>query len=82
MVDKLQKGLNKLSEKERKQVKLILEKIFNGTFEDCDVKKLKSHKNIFRIRKGGIRIIFSRLDSGEVKILTIERRNDNTYNSY
>jgi len=78
-MDKIAKAINKLSIKERKAVKEILNRIKDGDFDNCDLKKLKNHGNVFRIRKGGVRIIYQLVD-GQVKLLTIERRSDNTYN--
>ncbi|OGH87440.1 MAG: hypothetical protein A3J93_02815 [Candidatus Magasanikbacteria bacterium RIFOXYC2_FULL_42_28] len=80
MVDKITKSLNKFSDSERAMVKKILVALNSGNFSGLDLKKLKSHENIFRIRKGKIRIIY-RLQSGQIYLLAVEKRNDNTYNS-
>jgi len=80
MVDKIKKALDKLSEDERRVAKLILGDVLRGEVSTYDLKKLKGHENIFRIRKGKLRIIY-RIDvSGDVFLLTVERRSDNTYN--
>lgn len=79
MVDKIQKALNKFSEKEKKIVKNLLKKIKAGKANNLNIKKLKGYNNIFRIRKGKIRIIY-RKDIDELFILAIERRSENTYN--
>lgn len=80
MVDKIQKALNKLSEKERSAIKQILNDIHHGKVEVYDLKKLKGREDVYRIRKGKIRIIY-RIDhqSGEIFLLSVERRSDNTY---
>lgn len=80
-MDKIAKALLKLSNKERIAVKELLEKIKKGdiSFRDLDIKKLKNFDNIFRIRKGKIRIIFLK-EEKKIKLLTIERRNNNIYN--
>jgi mRNA-degrading endonuclease RelE of RelBE toxin-antitoxin system len=77
-MDKIQKVLAKLSDKERKQIKSILEKLSFGKIESLDVKKLKGREDIYRVRKGKIRIIY-RQNEKNIYILTIERRSDNTY---
>ncbi len=77
-MDKIQKALSKLTSREKNTVKLILEKIQNRNFSGLDVKKLKGRDNIFRVRKGSLRIIY-RLDKKDIFILTIERRSENTY---
>ncbi|MEI6378304.1 MAG: hypothetical protein WCO55_01465 [Candidatus Falkowbacteria bacterium] len=81
-MDKLAKALRSFSLKERKQIKFILLKIKNNSLVGLDLMKLKNNDNIFRIRKGKLRIIYRKLDDGKFSILAIERRTDNTYNNY
>ncbi|MEK7560373.1 MAG: hypothetical protein AAB539_00240 [Patescibacteria group bacterium] len=54
-------------------------KIVQTDFVGLDCKKLKGLQNIFRVRKGKIRIIFGMGDRGQPAILAIERRRENTY---
>ena len=78
-MDKIQKSLGRLTGKERKRVKEILIQLKNWRTEKLDIKKLRGRDDVFRVRKGRIRIIY-RLDvRGGIFILTIERRNDKTY---
>jgi len=77
-MDKISKALKKFSSKENKLVKLILEKIKKSDFKDLKIKKLKARQNIYRIRKGNIRIIY-RTENKKIIILTIEKRSDKTY---
>jgi len=80
MVDKIIKQLNKLRFKEKLEVKRILERIRQGDFANLDIQKLKDREDIYRVRKGSIRIIFY-MKKSSTNILTIERRSDNTYKS-
>jgi len=77
-MDKISKVLKKFSSKENKLVKLILEKIKKGDFKDLKIKKLKMQQDIYRIRKGRIRIIY-RVKNKRIILLTVEKRSDNTY---
>ena len=77
-MDKIKKALNKLSLKERKKIKEFLIQIDTDDFKDLDLKKLKGRNDIFRVRKGSIRIIFRKKDD-VIKILSIERRSSKTY---
>lgn len=77
-MDKIEKELKKLSAKERTWIKEILEKIERHDMRGLEVKKLKTRKDIFRVRKGNVRIIY-RDNNGSISILAIERRSDNTY---
>ncbi|HPO11480.1 MAG TPA: hypothetical protein PLM63_02780 [bacterium] len=80
-MNQITKELKKLSKKEKEIVKKILIDIKNGDISKYDLKKLKGHDNIYRIRKNKIRIIFIK-DLNNCSILTIERRSDKTYNKY
>ena len=78
----MDKSLTKLSGKERGWAKELLEKIKSGDLENLDLKKLKGRDDVFRVRKGQIRIIYQAIKNQEIKILTIERRGDNTYSDF
>jgi len=78
-MDKIDKALNKLSQKERDKVKIIINKLINNDFNNLDVCKLKNRSDIYRIKSGRIRIIYY-LKNNNINILVIERRNDTTYN--
>ena len=78
MVDKILKELKKYSAKEKKWVSFILKKIKRGDLKSLEVKKLKGREDIYRIRKGDIRIIYRNKNS-KIFLITIERKSDNTY---
>lgn len=73
------KQLKGFSPEERVEIERLVEKIIDRDLTGLDCKKLKGLKNIFRVRKGRIRIIFELIDSKEPSIITIERRTENTY---
>ncbi len=77
-MDKIKKALSKLTGKEKKMVKEILQEIEKGNFANLDIKKLKARQDVFRVRKGNIRIIYRKIKN-RFFILTIERRSDKTY---
>jgi len=78
-MDKIQKALGKLTEKERKKIKEILAQLKNRQTENLNIKKLKGRDDVFRIRKGEIRIIYRTDIKNNILILSIERRSDTTY---
>lgn len=80
-MDKIAKALKKLAAGEKETVKAILAKIDCLDFNGLDIKKLKGRQDIYRVRKGKIRIIYRLNDDNKIIVLTLERRNDNTYNS-
>ena len=77
-MDKIEKALRKLSPKEQKILRLILLDILKRNFLGLDVKKLKGRENVYRVRKGAMRIIFQ-IKGDQILLLTLERRSDTTY---
>jgi mRNA-degrading endonuclease RelE of RelBE toxin-antitoxin system len=78
-MDKIQKALNKLQPKERDIVKIVLQKLSNHNLAVLDIKKLKGRNDIFRIRKGKLRIIYRQDENNKIFLISIDRRSDNTY---
>ena len=80
-MDKIEKVLNALNTKERIQVKHILLSVQSKKFKGLDIKKLKGVNDVFRVRKGNIRIIY-KVNGKNIFVLAIERRNEKTYKSF
>ncbi len=80
-MDKAKKFLRKLSSAEQGEIDGILLKIEHGEIRGLDVKKLKGHKNLFRVRKGDVRIIFSQ-EERSFNVLFIGRRGDSKYEQF
>jgi mRNA-degrading endonuclease RelE of RelBE toxin-antitoxin system len=81
MTDKISKELAKLSAKERQLVKSILLQIRENNTKGLKITKLKGHQNIYRVRKGRLRIIYQQHET-IINVLTIERRSEKTYRDY
>ena len=80
-MDRIQKALQKLEPKEQKVVKEILNKLLAKHFENLNIQKLQGHMEIFRVRKGNLRIIF-RQTNKDIFILAVERRSEKTYRKF
>lgn len=78
-MDRIDKELRKLIPKERDALREIMKRLAAGKTEHLDIKKLKGRDDIFRIRKGDMRVIYRKDATGKIFILTMERRNDHTY---
>ena len=79
-MDKIEKALSKLTPDERKRLREALVKLREGDLRGFDIKKLKGRNDIYRMRRGSMRILY-RIDlSGSISVLAIERRSDTTYN--
>jgi mRNA-degrading endonuclease RelE of RelBE toxin-antitoxin system len=81
-MDKIAKALNKLGEREKRIVADILTCLKNKNWRNLDVKKLKGASDIFRARKGKIRLIYRLLKNDQIIILAIERRSETTYKKF
>ncbi len=80
-MDRIQKALQKLSDKEREMVKKVLTSFQAHRTQGLDIAKLKGYSDVYRIRKGNVRIIFQMKD-GALYLLKIDRRSDTTYNEF
>lgn len=77
-MDKIQKVISKLSAKDARAAAQIINQITEGDLSGLDIKKLKGLGGYFRARFGKYRIIFYR--HGKLfQIISIGKRNDNTY---
>lgn len=74
-MDKIQKFLIKLAKKDRQMLTRILNDIRALKLEKYTVKALKGYKRLFRIRKGKIRIVFTKINGYGV-ILSVSYRKD------
>jgi mRNA-degrading endonuclease RelE of RelBE toxin-antitoxin system len=78
-MDRIEKALKKLSAQEKVRVKQILQKLYSGNIKELEIKKLKGREDVFRVRKGKLRIIYHIRKDSSIYILAIERRSDTTY---
>lgn len=77
----LKKLLSKFNKEERKVIQFLIETIISLDWRNLDIKKLKGYQDIFRVRKGKIRIIFTK-DKKDIFILAINRRREDTYSRF
>lgn len=78
-MDRIEKELKKLTQKEQRIVKEILEALSTGEIAHLNIKRLKGRDDIFRVRKGRVRIIYRKNNTGKIFLLTIDRRSEDTY---
>lgn len=74
----LNKLLSKFSIEDRKILESAIVKIISLNWYNLDIKKLKEYQDIFRFRKGKLRILFTK-NNNIVRIINIERRRETTY---
>lgn len=80
-MDKIKKALNKFSAEEQSIAAEQIHLLLIGEDRDLNIKRLKGTYNVFRLRKGRMRILF-RITNGEVEILAIGNRNEKTYRGF
>lgn len=74
----LKKSLSKFSKEERELIEFLIKVIISLRWRGLDIKKLKGCQDVFRVRKGNIRIIFTK-NKKDIFILSIDRRRESTY---
>lgn len=77
-MDKIDKALSKLTFKEKERIRNVIKALQLGRFDNLDIKKLKGSQDIFRVRKGGLRIVYQLLGR-RIVILKIDKRKEDTY---
>ena len=77
-MDNIDKALRKLSSNEKLKIKDIVKALRSGRFEHLDIKKLKGADDLFRVRKGKLRIIYQIRDN-QVFVLRLGHRKEDTY---
>ena len=77
-MDKIDKALNELIFKEKERIKNIIKALQLGRFDNLDIKKLKGFRDVFRVRKGRLRIVYQLLGR-KIIFLKIDKRKKNTY---
>ena len=77
-MDKAEKFVRRLTQKERLVVGEIVEKVQKGDTSEFDIKKLKGQSGLFRVRRGSIRVVFQKKEDSTV-IISIDRRREDTY---
>ena len=78
MTDKIKKLLAKLTPGERELVRLLILRIKLDDTLGLDIKRLKGHPDLYRARKGRLRVVY-RKTPAEFLIVRIDRRNEKTY---
>ena len=72
----------KLPAKDLALVGDLLARIMANDLQGLNITKLKGSNEVYRARKGNYRIIYSLDKAGNLKILSIARRNESTYKDF
>jgi mRNA-degrading endonuclease RelE of RelBE toxin-antitoxin system len=77
-MDRISKFLRKLSEKDRFVIEELVQSLLNNAPLKGNVRRLKGYPHFYRIRKGQVRIIFTKIGKS-VAIVAIDFRREDTY---
>lgn len=80
-MDKVSKAIQKINSKDALKIADALELLLENKVKGLDIKKLKGHTDIFRIRVQNYRIILKR-DKDTIQTLYIGKRNEKTYKNF
>ncbi len=80
-MDKIDKFLAKLNATESLKVLRAIDNILSRKTTDYDVKKLKGYQNVYRVRIGSIRILYTQLEN-DIEVIDLGHRNEKTYRDY
>jgi len=67
-MDQIEKFLRKLDKKTALIIGELLMRIVKGELKGLDIEKLKGHKDLYRLRKGKIRIIFQQFNDRHIPV--------------
>lgn len=67
-MDRIEKFLQQLTKKDRRQMLAILADIVKLSLGKYDVKPLKGYKGVYRLRKRNIRVVFAKVEGKGVLI--------------
>ncbi len=79
-MDRINKVIQKIPTKESDKIGEVIERLTKGDLNNLEIKKLRGHDSIYRVRVGKYRIIYK--TGREIKLLEISKRNDSTYSNY
>lgn len=81
-MDKISKALTRIPAKQRAIILQATEQIISGDLQNLDIKKLKGSEEIFRVRVGQYRVIFAGNREAGYIVLSIAKRNEQTYKQF
>lgn len=81
-MDKINKNLLKIPNKQRRAVLAATKQIHAGNLEGLNIKKLKGSKDLFRTRVGDYRVILQTRPGRNPIVIAVTKRDEKTYKDY
>jgi len=81
-MDKINKALLKLPSKQRQKLIQAFSLVIMGKVEGLNIKKLKGHTDLYRLRIGDTRLIYRHVSGKKPTVMYIGKRDDQTYRDF
>ena len=81
-MDKIDKALLKLSDKQRHKLMGAFSLVVNGQLDGLNITKLKGHKDLYRLRIGNTRLIYRKTDQQQLVVVYVGKRDEQTYRNF
>lgn len=81
-MDKISKALRKIPSARLTLLMTAFDKVLAGQPQGVNLKPMKGHKHIYRIRSGDYRLVFEHIPGQKAIILFAGKRNDQIYRDF
>lgn len=80
-MDKVKKAIAKLPKEYKAQFDLLMLKLWARDLVRLNLIKLKGYKDLYRVRKGRLRVIF-KMAEGNIEVVQVDLRSEKTYRNF
>lgn len=80
-MDEIKKALAKLPKEYKNTFDIIMLRLLVRNFTGLNIAKMKSHKDIYRLKHGRLRVIF-RMNGEQLLVLQVGLRSEKTYRNF
>lgn len=81
-MDKINKALLKLPDKQRKKLMIAFARIVSGNIKGLIIKKMKCKRDLYRLRVGETCLVFRKADNAKLVITFVGDGDDQTYRDF
>ena len=81
-MDKINKALLRLPDKQRQLLLAAFARVVAGNTDGLDIKKLRGHSDLYRLRVGDSRLVYRVEPSMEPVVVFVGKRDDQTYRDF
>ncbi|MDP4000093.1 MAG: hypothetical protein Q8Q11_01540 [bacterium] len=80
-MDRIDKALARIPAGQRSELRRLVRTVRTGKLADLDIQKLKGYRSLYRVRRGGFRLIVRRTEGADdsYEVIVLEGRSETTY---